>query len=140
MQETSIKEVKSAMKKNTSLVDEFADKSVDTDIDSQQHTQRERKLQNWNEEQARGIAKEEGVELTDAHFEVIQRLRDYYLENGSVESGRELGDILDEAFSDQGGRQYLRRLFPQGPVTQGMRFAGLPVPAHSEDEGFGTAR
>jgi sulfur relay (sulfurtransferase) DsrC/TusE family protein len=71
---------------------------------------------------------------------VIQRLRDYYLENGSVESGRELGDILDEAFSDQGGRQYLRRLFPQGPVTQGMRFAGLPVPAHSEDEGFGTAR
>jgi sulfur relay (sulfurtransferase) DsrC/TusE family protein len=56
------------MKNNTSLVDEFADKSVDTDIDSQQHTQRERKLQNWNEEQARGIAKEEGVELTDAHF------------------------------------------------------------------------
>nr|WP_201091533.1 hypothetical protein [Thiocystis minor] len=34
----------------------------------------------------------------------------------------------------------MRRLFPQGPVTQGMRFAGLPVPAHSEDEGFGTAR
>jgi tRNA 2-thiouridine synthesizing protein E len=55
-------------------------------------------------------------------------------------SGRELGDILDEAFSDQGGRQYLRRLFPQGPVAQGMRFAGLPIPAHSEDGGFGTAR
>ena len=86
------------------------------------------------------IAKEEGVELTDSHFEVIRKLRDYYLEVGSVESGRELGDMLDETFSDQGGRKYLRRLFPQGPITQGMRFSGLPIPAHSEDEGFGTAR
>lgn len=128
------------MKQTTSLIDEFADKSVDTDIDSQQHTQRELELKDWNEELARGIAKEEGLELTDAHFEVIQRLRDDYLENGSVESGRELGDRLDKAFSEQGGRKYLRRLFPHGPVTQGMRFAGLPVPAHSEDEGFGTAR
>lgn len=93
------------MKRKTHLTDEFADKSVDTDIGSQQHTQRERELRNWNEEQAHGIAKEEGVELTDAHFEVIQRLRDYYLENGSVEGGRELGDMLDEAFSDQGGRK-----------------------------------
>jgi tRNA 2-thiouridine synthesizing protein E len=128
------------MKQKTKLVDEFTDKSVDTDIDSQQRTQRERELQSWNEEQAKNIAREEDVELTDAHFEVIQRLRDYYLENGTVESGRELGDMLDEAFADQGGRKYLHRLFPQGPVTQGMRFAGLAIPAHSEDEGFGTTR
>ncbi len=32
------------MKQTTSLIDEFADKSVDTDIDSQQHTQREHEL------------------------------------------------------------------------------------------------
>lgn len=116
------------------------DVSVDTDIDSQQRTQREQELRRWDEEQARNIAKEEGVELTEAHFQVIYILRNYYLKNGLAENGRELGDLLDNEFSSQGGRKYLHRLFPEGPVSQGMRFACLPVPAHSENKGFGTAR
>ena len=86
------------MKQTTNLVDEYADKSVDTNIGSQKHTQRLDELNNWNEEQAHGIAKEEGVELTEAHFEVIQQLRDYYLENGSVESGRELSEGVFRCF------------------------------------------
>ena len=48
--------------------------------------------------------------------------------------------MLDEHYAEQGGRKYLRRLFPQGPVAQGMRIAGLPVPPHTEDEGFGISR
>ena len=119
---------------------EAMDVSVDTDIDSQQRTQREQELQRWDEDQARNIASEEGVELNEDHFKVIHLLRDYYLKNGLTESGRELGDMLDTEFSSQGGRTYLHQLFADGPVTQGMRFAGLPVPAHSEDGGFGTAR
>jgi tRNA 2-thiouridine synthesizing protein E len=119
---------------------EAMDVSVDTDIDSQQRTQREQELQHWSEGLARKAATGEGVELTDAHFQVIHLLRDYYLKNGLSESGRELDDMLDNEFSSQGGRKYLHHLFPDGPVAQGMRFAGLPVPAHSEDEGFGTAR
>lgn len=119
---------------------EAMDTSVDTDIDSQQRTQREQLLQRWDEGQARNIAGEEGVEINQAHFKVIHLLRNYYLENGLAESGRELEELLDKEFSSLGGRKYLHQLFPDGPVTQGMRFAGLPVPAHSEDEGFGTAR
>lgn len=119
---------------------EAMDTSVDTDIDSQQRTQREQLLQRWDEDQARQIARQENVELNEEHFRVIHLLRDYYLENGLAESGRELEDMLDNEFSSQGGRKYLHQLFADGPVTQGMRFAGLPVPAYSEDEGFGTAR
>jgi tRNA 2-thiouridine synthesizing protein E len=119
---------------------EAMDTSVDTDIDSQQRTQREQLLQRWNEDQARQIARKENVELNEDHFKVIHLLRDYYLENGLAESGRELEDMLDNEFSSQGGRKYLHQLFADGPVSQGMRFAGLPVPAYSEDEGFGTAR
>jgi tRNA 2-thiouridine synthesizing protein E len=119
---------------------ESMDTSVDTDIDSQQRTQREQELKRWDEDQARHMASEQGIELSEAHFKVIHLLRDYYLKNGLPESGRELEEILDNEFSSLGGRKYLHQLFPDGPVTQGMRFAGLPVPAHSEDEGFGTAR
>lgn len=119
---------------------EMMDKSVDTDIDSQQRKAREQELQEWNEDRGREIAVTESVELTDAHFKVIQRLRDYYRDNGLAETGRELGDMLDETFSEQGGRKYLRTLFPKGPVAQGMRIAGLPVPGYTENGGFGTAR
>jgi TusE/DsrC/DsvC family sulfur relay protein len=119
---------------------EAMDVSVDTDVNSQQRTQREQELQRWSEDQARNIASEEGMELTEAHFKVIHLLRDYYLKNGLTESGRELEDMLDNEFSSEGGRKYLHKLFPDGPVAQGMRFANLPVPAHSEDGGFGTAR
>lgn len=124
-------------------IDEYykhIDKSVDTDIDSQQRTQREHELQDWDEKQALKMASKEGVELSKAHLQVVQLLREHYIEHGPAQSGRELDEMLDNAFANQGGRKYLHNLFPQGPVAQGMRFAGLSVPAHSEDEGFGTAR
>ncbi len=119
---------------------ESMDVSVDTDIDSQRHTERKKVLQRWDEDKARHLASEQGVELNEEHFKVIHLLRDYYLKNGLPESGRELDEMLDNEFSSQGGRKYLHKLFPEGPVSQGMNFAGLSVPAYSEDDGFGTAR
>lgn len=102
--------------------------------------ERELDLQGWDEEQARHNAEQEGIELTANHLEVVHCLRDYYLEHGPVKSGRELSSMLDNEFADQGGRKYLRQLFPEGPVAQGMRIAGLDVPPHTEDGGFGTSR
>ena len=128
------------------IADEFAeaaaltDVHVDTDIDSQQRSRRETQMRGWDEAQAHEIASEEGIELTDEHMQVVHTLRDYYRENGPVQKGRVLGDMLEKEFEGKGGRKFLRRLFPGGPVTQGTRIAGIPVPAHSEDDGFGTAR
>ena len=116
------------------------DTSVDTDIDSQQRTQRENELKNWDEDQANQLAQQDGIKLTDEHFKVLYWLRDYYLEQGKPASGRDLDDLLDEKFANQGGRKHLHLLFPEGPVAQGMRLAGLPVPAHSKDKSFGTVR
>jgi tRNA 2-thiouridine synthesizing protein E len=97
-------------------------------------------LQGWDEEQGRRNAELEGIALGDAHWAVIHCLRDHYREHGPAENGRDVSDMLDERFADQGGRKYLRKLFPRGPVAQGMRIAGLPVPPHTEDESFGISR
>ena len=109
------------------------------DTSSPLRSDRKIELQSWNETQAQRVAVQEGIALTEAHWAVIYCLRDYYLENGLAQSGRELGDMLDREFSELGGRKYLHRLFPHGPVAQGMRIAGLPLPAYTIDSGFGSA-
>lgn len=116
-------------------------KKVINNLDSSSPLRADRQieLQNWNEEQARRVAAQEGIELTEEHWAVIFCLRDYYLENGLAQSGRELGDLLDREFGEHGGRKYLHRLFPHGPVAQGMRIAGLPLPAYTVDAGFGSS-
>lgn len=110
------------------------------DTSSPKRVDRERKLEDWRPEQARQKAEELGLQLTDAHWQVIDALREHYLEHGLPQSGRDLSDMLDERFAEQGGRRYLRKLFPEGPVFQGLQIAGLPVPAYTEDAGFGVAR
>jgi len=110
------------------------------DTSSPRRVDREQDLAEWSADEARQTAKELGVELTDEHWDVINLLREHYLEHGMPESGRDVSDMLDAQFADRGGRRYLRRLFPEGPVFQGLQIAGLPVPPHTEDEGFGVAR
>jgi tRNA 2-thiouridine synthesizing protein E len=110
------------------------------DSPSPRRSDRELDMQGWSEDQGRLIAAREGIELTDAHWEVVYCLRDYFLDHGPPKNGRQVGDMLDQHFDDRGGRKYLRRLFPEGPVAQGMRIGGLPVPPYTEDEGFGTSR
>jgi len=134
------------MKDKEKIASEYAeaiwsmDNSVDTDINSQQHSNREKLLNEWNEEQARNIASELGIELTGAHLQVAHSLREHYREHGESESGQQLTDMLDNVFANQGGKKYLYRLFSEEPVSQGMRIAGLPLPANTEDAGFGTSR
>ncbi len=118
----------------------MVDRSVDTDIDSQARTHRKALLDELSEVDVREMAGQEGIELTDEHLGVVECLRDYYLELGEAENGRDLEEMLNEVFAGHGGRKYLWRLFPGGPVTQGLRIAGLPLPPHSGDKGFGTVR
>jgi tRNA 2-thiouridine synthesizing protein E len=119
---------------------EAGDVRVDTDVDSQLRASRLRELEDWSLDMARRLAAEEGIELDDARLQVVHCLRDHYLQYGLAHTGRELGDLLNQRFAAQGGRSYLRRLFPDGPVAQGMTIAGLAVPPDTRDAGFGTAR
>jgi TusE/DsrC/DsvC family sulfur relay protein len=101
---------------------------------------REFDLQGWNETQGKSLARKEDIRLTNEHWEVVHCLREYYRVHGPAENGRELDDMLDREFADRGGRKFLHRLFPKGPVAQGMRIAGLRVPPHTVHSGAGSSR
>ena len=86
-------------------------------------------LDDWSEEVALGLAAEEDIELTEAHWEIVHFLRDYYLEFGSSPNVRSLIKIVAKKISpEKGNRKYLYDLFPLGPARQGCKIAGLPNP------------
>lgn len=95
-------------------------------------------LDDWSVSKAEEIAREEGVVLTDAHWKVIHLLRENYRHHGLAPHARHLLCGLEEHFGREGGRKYLYQLFPRGPVSQGSRIAGLPLPPYSSDPSFGS--
>lgn len=95
-------------------------------------------FEDWNEQQAMVIAKHEGIELGDEHWEVIYFLRNHCKSAGASCSARHVLKALTERFYDQGGKRYLYRLFPHGPVYQAARISGLPLPPSTLDLSFGS--
>ena len=93
----------------------------------------------WSENVAQRIAAQSGIQLSEAHWEVIRYVRHYYLERGFVRRSRELASALNARFRKQGGSKYLYRLFNGGPVLKACRLAGVPVPENCVDPSFGTA-
>jgi len=95
-------------------------------------------LDEWNDEIAAQLAREQGIDLTPEHRAVLSFLRAHYLEHGPT-SSRQLTAALDAEFASRGGRRYLYTLFPNGPVLQATRIAGLPVPHDASDPSFGSS-
>lgn len=76
----------------------------------------------WNREIAAEMAKEEGIELTDKHYEVLEFLRQSN-EKGETLTIRKVGK---SGIVDIKG---LYQLFPGGPLKLSSKFAGIPKPA-----------
>jgi len=88
-------------------------------------------LDDWNEDVANCIAEHEGIVLTDAHWQIIRCLRKFYVDFASLPTMRALANFVREEIGEtQGKSTYLFSLFPDGPVKQGCKIAGLPKPAH----------
>ena len=95
--------------------------------------------EDWDENTALDIAREDGLELSEDHWESLRALQEYCARHDCNKySVRELHDALDEKFHEQGGYKFLYRLFPGGPIAQGCRLAGLEPPAGAIDKGFGS--
>ncbi|TCJ14969.1 TusE/DsrC/DsvC family sulfur relay protein [Parasulfuritortus cantonensis] len=93
----------------------------------------------WSRADAIALARREGLALTEEHWQVVCALQEFYARHdGPSVNVRELHDALDEFFHPEGGIKYLYELFPNGPIAQGCRLAGLQPPPGAADRGFGS--
>jgi tRNA 2-thiouridine synthesizing protein E len=95
--------------------------------------------QRWNRARSEALADAEGIVFSDQHWDVILFLRRYYLEHGLPINARTTAKALNSHFDHAGGSRHLRRLFSEGPVSQGSRLANLRTPAFATDASFGTS-
>jgi tRNA 2-thiouridine synthesizing protein E len=86
-------------------------------------------LADWTEEIANVLAKEEGIEMSKNHWEVVNFLREYYDEYQIAPAVRVLTKSIGKKLgAEKGNSKYLYELFPYGPAKQACKIAGLPKP------------
>ena len=76
----------------------------------------------WTEEIARALALEEGLELTDRHWIVINYARAEFAKNGEAPTLRRITKQTDV------GMKEIYQLFPDGPAKRAAKVAGLGKP------------
>ncbi|WP_275287675.1 TusE/DsrC/DsvC family sulfur relay protein [Halomonas elongata] len=88
-------------------------------------------LGQWTPDVARALADEEGIALGEAHWEVIEVLRDFHERYEMAPAMRPLVKAVGRALGPDKGRSiHLMRLFPGSPAKVAARLAGLPKPSH----------
>ncbi len=86
-------------------------------------------LADWNEEIALHLANKESLVLTEAHWEIIYLLRDFYHEFEVSPAMRPLVKVVTKKLgSEKGKSMYLMMLFPGSPAKLIAKLAGLPKP------------
>lgn len=85
-------------------------------------------VEDWTEAVARVLAEQEKLELGERHWDLINYLRDEYINNaGNQPNTRNLVKAMARAWDDKAvNAKTLYDLFPGDPSKQGGRIAGLP--------------
>ncbi|WP_018981818.1 TusE/DsrC/DsvC family sulfur relay protein [Salinimonas chungwhensis] len=87
-------------------------------------------VSDWQEDMVPVLAAQEGIILSDAHWEVVKFVRHFYMEYDTSPAIRALVNAMKQTYGpDKGNSRYLQRLFPKGPAKQATKLAGLPKPA-----------
>ncbi|MFC5077668.1 Sulfurtransferase TusE [Vibrio thalassae] len=104
---------------------EFNGKTIETDTEGYLINH-----QDWEPAMIDTLAQQEGIELTEAHLEVVMFVRDFYLEFNTSPAVRMLVKAMEKAHGpEKGNSKYLFKLFKKGPAKQATKLAGLPKPA-----------
>lgn len=91
-------------------------------------------IEDWTPVLAEQMAKNEGLSLTPAHWDVINAIREYYKEYNFSPILKLLRKELSKRFgAERASIEALDALFPNGVQQQGSRLAGIPL-AHLDAE------
>ena len=84
-------------------------------------------LEDWNEDIAKVIAEQESIELTQRHWDVINYLRDEFINNKENQPNlRNMVKDLGKMWGEKIDTKTLFDLFPGKPDKQAGRIGGLP--------------
>jgi len=84
-------------------------------------------LNTWDKGVAAELAEEEGVNLTDESFKLIDFLREEYINNNANQPNeRNMVKGLKDNWEGKLTTKELYTLFPKGPAKQAGKIAGLP--------------
>lgn len=83
----------------------------------------------WNEAVAEQLAEVNKITLTAAHWEIIHFIRDYYQQFKHLPNMRVFIKAIAKTLGeDKGNSRYLHGLFPDAPLRDACKLAGLPKP------------
>ena len=82
----------------------------------------------WDKDIGKVIAESEGIEMTDKHWDVVNYLRDRYINNaGEQPNMRKMTKGIAEIWGVRKvDSKAIYDLFPMGPAKQAGKVAGLP--------------
>ena len=88
-------------------------------------------LSDWSPQVAQALAARESIELTDAHWEVLYAVQQFYTQFQLSPANRALVKYVAlNLGKDKGNSLYLNGLFNGMPAKLAARLAGLPKPAN----------
>jgi tRNA 2-thiouridine synthesizing protein E len=83
----------------------------------------------WDETVAAHLAELNQIALSEAHWEIIRFMREYYFTYKHLPNARMFSKAITKHLGeDKGNSRYLQRLFPDGPLKYACKLAGLPKP------------
>ncbi len=86
-------------------------------------------LSDWNAAIAETIAQREDIQISEAHWEIIQVIKQYYSEYDHSPAMRPLVAYIKKNLAEEKASSiYLMKLFPGSPAKLAAKIAGLPRP------------
>lgn len=86
-------------------------------------------LEDWSQQVAEQLAEQEGITLSEQHWEVINCLREFYQEFEVSPAMRPFVKYVGlKLGKDKASSLYLLKLFPGSPAKIAAKIAGLPKP------------